>query len=149
MYDNKVEDDINNFSQRLASQGMDIDTYLKYTGMDMNKLKESFRDGAVKQVKLMLAIEKIAKLENIEASDEEVENKYKEMADLYKIEVEKIKGFVPAEDVKTDIINGKAVQLVVDNAVAEAPEKPAKKTAAKKTTKKSEAAEAKKEESAE
>ena len=128
---------------------MDIDTYLKYTGMDMNKLKESFRDGAVKQVKLMLAIEKIAKLENIEASDEEVENKYKEMADLYKIEVEKIKGFVPAEDVKTDIINGKAVQLVVDNAVAEAPEKPAKKTAAKKTTKKSEAAEAKKEESAE
>ena len=97
----------------------------------------------------MLAIEKIAKLENIEASDEEVENKYKEMADLYKIEVEKIKGFVPAEDVKTDIINGKAVQLVVDNAVAEAPEKPAKKTVAKKTTKKSEAAEAKKEESAE
>ena len=84
MYDNKVEDDINNFSQRLASQGMDIDTYLKYTGMDMNKLKENFRDGAVKQVKLMLAIEKIAKLENIEASDEEVENKYKEMADLYK-----------------------------------------------------------------
>lgn len=150
MYDNKVNDDINNFSQRLASQGMDIDTYLKYTGMDMDKLKESFREGAIKQVKLMLAVEKIAKLENIEASDEEVEAKYAEMADLYKIEVEKIKGFVPAEDVKTDIINGKAVQLVVDNAVAQAPEKPAKKTAAKKSTKKADDAEdAKKEESAE
>lgn len=145
MYDNKVEDEINNFSQRLAQQGLNLDGYLQYTGMDMGKLKESFREGAEKQVKLMLAVEKIVKLEGLEASDEEVEAKYAEMAEMYRMEVEQIKSFVPAADIKTDIVNGKAVQVVVDAAVAQAPEKPAKKTAAKKTTKKAD----KKEESAE
>ena len=146
MYDNKVEEEINNFAQRLAQQGLNLDGYLKYTGMDLDALKASFRDGAEKQVKLMLAVEKVVKLEGIEATDEEAEAKYAEMAEMYKMEAEQIKSFVPVEDIKTDIVNGKAVQLVVDNAVAEAPEKPAKKTAAKKTTKK--AAE-KKEEAAE
>ncbi len=146
MYDNKVEDEINNFAQRLAQQGLNLDGYLKYTGMDMDALKASFRDGAEKQVKLMLAVEKIVALEGIEASDEEAEAKYNEMAEMYKMEAEQIKSFVPVADIKADIVNGKAVQLVVDNAVAEAAEKPAKKTAAKKTTKK--AAE-KKEEAAE
>ena len=146
MYDNKVEDEINNFAQRLAQQGLNLDGYLKYTGMDMDALKASFRDGAEKQVKLMLAVEKIVALEGIEATDEEAEAKYNEMAEMYKMEAEQIKSFVPVADIKADIVNGKAVQLVVDNAVAEAAEKPAKKPAAKKTTKK--AAE-KKEEAAE
>ena len=115
--------------------------------MDMDKLKESFREGAVKQVKLMLAVEKIAKLENIDATDDEVEAKYNEMAEMYKMEADKLKGFIPAEDIKTDIINGKAVQLVVDNAVAQAPEKPAKKTVAKKSAKSAGAKEEEKTES--
>ena len=146
MYDNKVEEEINNFAQRLAQQGLNLDGYLKYTGMDMDALKASFREGAEKQVKLMLAVEKVVALEGIEATDEEAEAKYNEMAEMYKMEAEQIKSFVPVADIKADIVNGKAVQLVVDNAVAEAAEKPAKKTAAKKTTKK--AAE-KKEEAAE
>ncbi len=146
MYDNKVEEEINNFAQRLAQQGLNLDGYLKYTGMDLDALKASFREGAEKQVKLMLAVEKVVKLEGIEASDEEAEAKYAEMAEMYKMEAEQIKSFVPVADIKTDIVNGKAVQLVVDNAVAQAAEKPAKKTATKKTTKK--AAE-KKEEAAE
>ncbi len=146
MYDNKVEEEINNFSQRLVQQGLNIDGYLQYTGMDMDALKASFREGAEKQVKLMLAVEKVAALEGIEATDEEVEAKYAEMAEMYRMEVEQIKSFVPAADIKTDLVNGKAVELVVANAVAEAAEKPAKKTAAKKTTakkaeKKEEAAE--------
>lgn len=149
MYDNKVEDEINAFSQRLAGQGMSIDMYMQYTGMNIDGLKASLRDGAEKQVKLMLAVEKVAKLEGIEASDEEVEAKFNEMAEMYKMEVEQIKKIVPAEDIKTDVINGKAVQFVVDNAVAEAPEKPAKKAAAKKTTKKADADEEKTEEAAE
>ena len=147
MYDNKVEEEINNFSQRLAQQGMSLDIYLQYTGMDMDKLKESFREGAVKQVKLMLAVEKIAQLENIDATDDEVEAKYAEMAEMYKMEADKLKSFIPAEDIKKDLINGKAVQLVVDNAVAQAPEKPAKKTAAKKSAKSAGAKEEEKTES--
>ncbi len=146
MYDNKVEDEINAFSQRLAGQGMNLDMYMQYTGMDMDALKASLRENAEKQVKLMLAVEKVAKLEGIDATDEEVEAKFAEMAETYKMEVEQLKSFVPVEDLKADIINGKAVQLVVDNAVAVLPEKPAKKTAAKKTAKK---AEEKKEEKAE
>ncbi len=135
MYDNKVEEEVNAFSQRLAGQGMSLDMYMQYTGMNMDGLKASLRDGAEKQVKLMLAVEKIAKLEGIEASDEEVEAKYSEMAEMYKMEVEQIKKFVPAEDVRTDVVNGKAVQFVVDNAEAQAPEK---KSAAKKSADKSE-----------
>ena len=138
MYDNKVEEEINAFSQRLAGQGMNLDMYMQYTGMNMDGLKASLRDGAEKQVKLMLAVEKIAKLEGIEASDEEVEAKFNEMAEMYKMDVEQIKKIVPADDIKTDVINGKAVQFVVDNAEAAAPEKPAKKAAAKKAAKKDE-----------
>ncbi|MBQ7596690.1 MAG: hypothetical protein IJU45_08510, partial [Clostridia bacterium] len=132
MYDNKVEEDINNFSQRLAGQGMSLDMYMQYTGMNIDALKASLRVNAEKQVKLMLAVEKIAQLENIEASDEEVEAKYAEMAENYKMEIDQLKKLIPEKDVRTDIINDKAVQFVVDNAVAE---KPAKKTA-KKSAKK-------------
>ncbi len=137
MYDNKVEEEINGFAQRLAGQGMDLDTYMKYTGMNMDNLKASLRDGAKKQVKLMLAVEKIANLEGIEVSDEEVEAKYAEMADMYKMEIDQLKKIINIDDVKADLRNGKAVQLVVDNAVAE---KPVKKTA-KKTTKKADSEE--------
>ena len=137
MYDNKVEEEINGFAQRLSGQGMSLDMYMKYTGMNMDALKASLRDGAEKQVKLMLAVEKIAELEGIEATDEEVEAKYAEMAEMYKMDAEQLKKIIPADDVKTDVRNGKAVQLVVDNAVAE---KPVKK-AAKKTAKKSDSEE--------
>ena len=82
-------------------------------------------------------LEKIAELEGIEATDEEVEAKYAEMAEMYKMDAEQLKKIIPADDVKTDVRNGKAVQLVVDNAVAE---KPVKK-AAKKTAKKSDSEE--------
>ena len=140
MYDNKVEEEISGFSQRLAGQGMSLDMYMQYTGMDMDALKSSLREGAEKQVKLMLAVEKIAQLEGIEATDEEADAKYAEMAEMYKMDVEQIKSIIPADDVKTDIVNGKAVQFVVDNAVAVAPEKPAKKTA-KKSTKKADSEE--------
>lgn len=137
MYDNKVEEEINGFAQRLSGQGMSLEMYMKYTGMNMDALKASLRDGAEKQVKLMLAVEKIAELEGIEATDEEVEAKYAEMAEMYKMDAEQLKKIIPADDVKTDVRNGKAVQLVVDNAVAE---KPVKK-AAKKTAKKSDSEE--------
>ena len=137
MYDNKVEEEINGFAQRLSGQGMSLEMYMKYTGMNMDAFKASLRDGAEKQVKLMLAVEKIAELEGIEATDEEVEAKYAEMAEMYKMDAEQLKKIIPADDVKTDVRNSKAVQLVVDNAVAE---KPVKK-AAKKTAKKSDSEE--------
>jgi len=135
MYDNKLEDDVKNYENRLAQQGIPLDTYLQYMGMDRDKFKESMRDNAVKQVKLQLAVEKIAELEKIEATDEEAEAQLKEMADMYQLDVEQVKKWVNTEDVKKDVVGKKTVDFLVANAkaiVAEKPKKTTKKAAAKK-----------------
>lgn len=135
MYDNKLEDDVKDYENRLAQQGIPLDTYLQYMGMDRDKFKESMRDNAVKQVKLQLAVEKIAELEKIEATDEEVEAQLKEMADMYQLDVEQVKKWVNIEDVKKDVVGKKTVDFLVANAkaiVAEKPKKTTKKAAAKK-----------------
>ena len=135
MYDNKLEDDVKDYENRLAQQGIPLDTYLQYMGMDRDKFKESMRDHAVKQVKLQLAVEKIAELEKIEATDEEAEAQLKEMADMYQLDVEQVKKWVNIEDVKKDVVGKKTVDFLVANAkaiVAEKPKKTTKKAAAKK-----------------
>lgn len=135
MYDNKIEDDVKDYENRLAQQGIPLDTYLQYMGMDRDKFKESMRDNAVKQVKLQLAVEKIAELEKIEATDEEAEAQLKEMADMYQLDVEQVKKWVNIEDVKKDVVGKKTVDFLVANAkaiVAEKPKKTTKKAAAKK-----------------
>lgn len=135
MYDNKLEDDVKDYENRLAQQGIPLDTYLQYMGMDRDKFKESMRDNAVKQVKLQLAVEKIAELEKIEATDEEAEAQLKEMADMYQLDVEQVKKWVNIEDVKKDVVGKKTVDFLVANAkaiVAEKPKKTTKKAAAKK-----------------
>ena len=135
MFDNKLEDDLKNYENQLAQQGIPLDMYLQYMGMDKDTFKENMRPNAVKQVKLQLAVEKIAELEKIEATDEDAEAKFTEMAEMYQMEAEKIKSFVSADDVKKDIVGEKTVKFLVDNAkavVAEKPKKTAKKAAAKK-----------------
>lgn len=135
MYDNKLEDDVKDYENRLVQQGIPLDTYLQYMGMDRDKFKESMRDNAVKQVKLQLAVEKIAELEKIEATDEEAEAQLKEMADMYQLDVEQVKKWVNIEDVKKDVVGKKTVDFLVANAkaiVAEKPKKTTKKAAAKK-----------------
>ncbi len=135
MYDNKLEDDVKDYENRLAQQGIPLDTYLQYMGMDRDKFKESMRDNAVKQVKLQLAVEKIAELEKIEATEEEAEAQLKEMADMYQLDVEQVKKWVNIEDVKKDVVGKKTVDFLVANAkaiVAEKPKKTTKKAAAKK-----------------
>lgn len=137
MYDNKLEDDVKDYENRLAQQGIPLDTYLQYMGMDRDKFKESMRDNAVKQVKLQLAVEKIAELEKIEATDEEAEAQLKEMADMYQLDVEQVKKWVNIEDVKKDVVGKKTVDFLVANAKAIVAEKP-KKTTKKAATKKEE-----------
>ena len=83
MYEQEVEESINNFAYRLQSQGLNLETYLKYTGMDVNAIKEQFRPQSEKQLKLRLALEKIAELENLEVSDEAVEEEYEKLAKQY------------------------------------------------------------------
>ncbi len=139
MYDNKLEDDVKDYEQRLAQQGIALDMYLQYMGMDKEAFKASMRDNAVKQVKLQLAIDKIAELEGIEASDEDADAKIQEMADMYQMEAEQIKKFIRIEDVKKDVVGQKTVDFLVKNANAIVAEKP-KKTTKKATAKKAEEA---------
>jgi trigger factor len=145
MIEKEIDNQINEFDYRLRSQGMSMDMYLQYLGMDVAALRDSYREGAEKQVKLRLALEKVAELEKIEISDEDIETELKTYADAYNMPLDKIKTLVAAEDVKTDLACRKAMDLVKDTAVAgakkkaaakaadaEAEEKPAKKAPAKK-----------------
>lgn len=118
MFDRRIDERIQEFSQRLQSQGLDLETYLQYTGMDNAAFRDGFREQAVKQVKLRLILEKIAKLENLSVSDEELEEEFQKMADQYQLELEKVKAFVPKDDLTKDLVVGKAMELVKDSAKA-------------------------------
>ena len=122
MYQNRINDDINEFAYRLQSQGLDLKTYMQYTGMDEQKIRDSFKPQAERQVKVRLALEKIVSLENIVPTDEEIEAEYAKMANIYQMDVEKIKGFVSKEDLALDIAVEKAMGIVRDNAVVKAGE---------------------------
>ena len=122
MYENEVEESINNFAYRLQSQGLNLETYLKYTGMDVNMLKEQFKPQSEKQVKLRLALEKIAAIENLEPTAEELEAEYDKLAKTYEMEVDKIKNIVAEAQVKGDLQSQKAVDFVKANAVIKTEE---------------------------
>lgn len=117
MYRNRINEDIREFGYRLQSQGLDLDTYMKYTGMDMDGFREGFRPQAERQVKIRLALEKIAELENIVPTAEELEEQYNKLAESYKMDVEKVKDIIPEADLARDIKVEKAIGLVHDNAV--------------------------------
>lgn len=117
MYNNKIKEMAREFEYRLKSQGLDINSYMKYTGMDSQKFKESFKPQAERQVKLRLALEKIADLENLEATEEDLENEYKKIAERYSMEVEKIKNIIPKSELTKDIVVEKAIDLVRNNSV--------------------------------
>lgn len=116
MYENKITEDIREFSYRLQSQGLNIQSYLQYTGMDMESFRGGFRPQAERQVKIRLALEKIAKLENIVPTAEEIEEEYKDMAEEYRLEVDKVKAIIPESELVKDIVVEKALDIVRDNA---------------------------------
>ena len=116
MYDNKVTENINDFSYNLQMQGMNLETYLNYTGLDMEALRGQFRDKAIHQVKLRLALEKIAELENIEVNDEDIDKAYDDLAKNYGVELDRVKQIVPVGGLKKDVAVEKAVDVVRDNA---------------------------------
>lgn len=142
MFENRLNQCVEDFAYRLQSQGLNLETYLKYTNSNIDEFKKSFRPQAEAQVKYRLALEKIVELENIKPDDKEIEAEYEKLAKDYGVEADKVKNAIPAEEVAKDLAVGKAIDLIKDNAVItevepKAEEKaPAKKPAAKKTTKK-------------
>ncbi len=148
MFTNKAKENVDNFANRVAQQGIDLDTYLMYMGMTKEDFEAQMRAQADNQVKLDLAVEAIIKLENLEASDEAIEAEYTKMAEMYQIEADKLKDIVPAKDLADQIKREAAINFVMDNAKAKKPA-PKKKAPAKKAADKAEAEEEKNEESAE
>ena len=117
MYENQTNDMVRDFEMRLRSQGMDMQTYMQYMGMDVNALKGMYRDEAEKRVKLRLALETIARKENIEVTEADVEDEYSKMAEAYKMDIDKVKAAVPADSLTEDVKVQKALDLVKNSAV--------------------------------
>ena len=117
MYENQANDMVRDFEMRLRSQGMDMQTYMQYMGMDVNAVKAMYREDAEKRVKLRLALETIAKKENIEVTDADVEDEYSKMAEAYKMDVDKVKQAIPADSLSEDVKVQKALDLVKKSAV--------------------------------
>ena len=117
MYDNQANEMIRDFDMRLRSQGMSIETYMQYMGVDQNALREMYKEEAKRRVKLRLALETIAKKENIEVTEDDLNAEYDKMAENYKMEVEKVKAAVPAESLSDDLKVQKALELVKEKAV--------------------------------
>lgn len=122
MYQNRITQDIREFDYRLHSQGLDLRTYIQYTGMNEAALRASFKPQAERQVKLRLALEKIAELDGIVPTEEEIEAEYSKLAEAYKMEVEQVKNIIPTEDLSKDIAVEKAMGIVRDNAVVKTEE---------------------------
>ncbi len=132
MFEQRIDSLMRAFEQQLKQQGMDLNLYFQYTGMDMDSFRETYRERAVGEVKLRLALEKIAEIEGIEVSDEELNNGLSEIAAANNIDVDTVKRFIPINDYINDMKVQKAMDLVkesavVDNTVAEA-EAPAENT---------------------
>lgn len=117
MFDNRVNEMISELEQRLAPQGISLDLYMQYTGQTIDTVKKEYAEQAEKQVKLRLALEKIAKLENIEVTEDELKAEFDKLAEAYKLDVDQIKQFIHDDDLKKDIAVGKAVDLIKDAAV--------------------------------
>ena len=116
MFDKQADEMIKDFEMRLRSQGLDMNTYMQYMGMDVNALRGMYKEDAEKRVKLRLALETIAKKENIEVTEADLDEEYGKIAETYKMDVEKVKESVPADSLSEDVKVQKALNLVKDNA---------------------------------
>ncbi len=117
MFVEETENFVRDYDNRLRMQGMDLNTYFKYTGLTLEKLREQLRPQAENQVKCRLALEKIASLENIVPTDAEVEEEFESIAKAYNMDVEKVKEMVAADAIIADMKVKKAMELVKEKAV--------------------------------
>lgn len=117
MFEMETENYLRDYDTRLRQSGLDLKTYMQYTGLSLDDIRAQMRPQAEKQVKVRLALETIAKLEALDATEEEINAEYERIAEAYSVDVNEVKAMILAEDIKADLIVGKAMQLVKDNAV--------------------------------
>ncbi len=133
MVENEIDEMINSFAYRLQSQGLKLETYLKYTGMTTDDMRAQYKPQAERQVRLRLGLEKIAQLEEIKPTEEETEEEYKKLSENYGMPLENVKNLVRAEDLNLDIANRKVIEFLKENAaITEAKKEEEKKPEKKK-----------------
>ena len=117
----ELDNQMERFAYQLQMSGYSIDQYAKMMGGDLNTMRNAFRPAAEKQAKISVTLEKIAEVEGVEVSEEDVTAEIEAMAKQYSLEVEKVREMVPAEEIKANLKTRKAVKVIVDSAVAVAP----------------------------
>ena len=121
LVDAELDTQMERFAYQLQMSGYSVEQYAKMKGGDLNTMRQAFKPMAEKQAKANVVLEKIAEVENITVTDEDVENEYAELAKSYELEVEKVKNLVPAAEINASLKTRKTVKLIVDAAVAVAP----------------------------
>lgn len=119
MVDTQVRQMINDFASRMQSQGLTMEQYFQFTGMTVEKMQEEMKPQALKRIQTRLVLEKIAEVENIQPTEDEVNEEISKMAEMYKMEADKLKellGDRELEQMKKDMAVQKAVTLVADEA---------------------------------
>lgn len=133
MIDREVEAMVRDGESRMQMQGLDFKTYLQYFGMDLDGYKAQVRPAAETRVKTELALEKIAELEKIEISEEDIEAEYKQISTDYNVELDYAKSALPAEEIVHTLTMRRAIDAVKDTAkvtyLDKAPEEPAEEAA--------------------
>lgn len=119
MFENRADSLMNSFANQLKQNGLDMDLYLQYTGMDADSLKATYLERAENEVKLRLALEAVAKNENIELTDEEIDAELTKLAEENNLTLEDVKARIPMDDFKTDMLVTKAMDLIKETAVVD------------------------------
>lgn len=118
MFEHRADSLMNQFANQLKAQGVSLDLYLQYTGMDQDSLKETYLERAENEVKLRLALEKITELEKLEVSDEDLEAEVARLAEENNMTPDDVKKRIYVEDLRADMLATKAMDLVKESAVA-------------------------------
>ena len=117
MFAEETDNFVRDYENRMRMQGLDLETYFKFTGMNLDGLRQQLRPQAEKQVKVRLALEKIAKLEKLTAPAKEIEAEYKRIAEAYNMPVEKVKELIAKESLAADLKVKAAIDLVKEKAI--------------------------------
>ena len=112
MINAEAENMLRDYDMNLRQNGLDLKTYLQYTGSTLDALRENFKPRAEKQIKMRLALEKIAEKENLEVSEEEINKELETLSTAYNMPVDQIKAYIDPEDIKNDLLARKAMDLV-------------------------------------
>ena len=121
LVENELDTQMERFAYQLQMSGYSMEQYAKMMGGDVSTMRNAFRPAAEKQAKISVTLEKIVEVEGLTASEEEIEEEFKSLAEQYQLEVDKVKEMVPMAELTGSLTTRKAVKVIVDSAVPVAP----------------------------